>query len=265
MNTQTNQRSFSKNILTEITAEAPINIAIIKYWGKQDSEQNIPLNDSISLTLSSDCMKSNTTVKFNDSLVEDRLILNGIKYPINKRVERVLKFVRHVKKTQEKDDKKKTLLKSQEWILDCKVEIISRNNFPTAAGLASSASGYAALGKALHYLYFGQFESSSSKIVKGNKKHNQFISHIARIGSGSACRSVDGGFVKWLQNNGKNSHAIQLQNESYWADLRVIICVASHHRKKVSSAEGQQRSKVKFSSYYISFLFCCFFCVCLVV
>ena len=248
MNTQSKRRSFGQSILTEITAEAPINIAIIKYWGKLDSEQNIPLNDSISLTLSSDCMKSVTTVKFNDSLKQDTLTLNGMEYPINKRVEKVLKFVRNLKKTMEKDETKKTLLKSQEWILDCKVEIISRNNFPTAAGLASSASGYAALGKALHHLYFGQFMVSkqlSSKFKKN--KNNEFISHIARLGSGSACRSIDGGFVKWLQNNGKNSHAIQLKDESYWPNLRVIICVVSHNRKKVSSPEGQRRSKVESS------------------
>ena len=68
---------FKKDLELSVTCHAPINIAVIKYWGKQDASENVPLNDSISLTLDIDCMRSETTIRFNDQLQEDKLILNG--------------------------------------------------------------------------------------------------------------------------------------------------------------------------------------------
>lgn len=110
--------------------------------------------------------------------------------------------------------------------------MVSENNFPTAAGLASSASGYACLVYTLAQLY-------------GLKK--QEISDIARLGSGSACRSIYGGFVQWqkgVQMDGKDSIAVQVAPASHWPDLHVLILVVNDTKKKVASTSGMARSVV---------------------
>lgn len=95
-----------------------------------------------------------------------------------------------------------------------KLHICSKNNFPTAAGLASSAAGYACLSAALAKLY----------------NFNGDISAIARSGSGSACRSVFGGFVRWYMGSdstGADSIARQIAQASHWPEMRIIILVVS--------------------------------------
>lgn len=117
-------------------------------------------------------------------------------------------------------------------LLEWKVHVVSENNFPTAAGLASSASGYACLVYTLAQLY-------------GLKK--QEISDIARLGSGSACRSIYGGFVQWqkgVQMDGKDSIAVQVAPASHWPDLHVLILVVNDTKKKVASTSGMARSVV---------------------
>lgn len=117
-------------------------------------------------------------------------------------------------------------------LLDCKIHVVSDNNFPTAAGLASSASGYACLVYGLAQLY-------------GIKK--QEISDIARLGSGSACRSIYGGFVQWrtgVQYDGKDSIAVQIAPASHWPDLHVLILVVNDAKKKTGSTSGMARSVV---------------------
>jgi diphosphomevalonate decarboxylase len=115
-------------------------------------------------------------------------------------------------------------------MLAYKIHVESENNFPTAAGLASSASGYACLVYALAQLY-------------GLKK--QEISDIARMGSGSACRSIYGGFVQWqkgVQLDGKDSIAVQIAPSTHWPDLHVLILVVNDSKKKVGSTSGMARS-----------------------
>lgn len=117
-------------------------------------------------------------------------------------------------------------------LLEWKIHVVSENNFPTAAGLASSASGYACLVFTLAQLY-------------GIKK--QEISDIARLGSGSACRSIYGGFVQWqrgVQIDGKDSIAVQVAPASHWPDLHVLILVVNDAKKKVGSTSGMARSVV---------------------
>lgn len=117
-------------------------------------------------------------------------------------------------------------------LLDCKIHVVSDNNFPTAAGLASSASGYACLVYSLAQLY-------------GLKK--QEISDIARLGSGSACRSIYGGFVQWQKGvhlDGNDSIAVQVAPASHWPDLHVLILVVNDSKKKVGSTSGMARSVV---------------------
>jgi diphosphomevalonate decarboxylase len=112
------------------------------------------------------------------------------------------------------------------------VRIASYNNFPTAAGLASSASGFAALVSSLAYLY--ELPVSPSE-----------LSLIARQGSGSACRSLFGGFVKWEMGqdpSGSDSLAIQVAPREHWPEMHALICVVSDDKKGTSSTSGMQRS-----------------------
>lgn len=117
----------------------------------------------------------------------------------------------------------------KEWPLTHYLRIASVNNFPTAAGLASSAAGYAALMYALCRL-FGIDDPAT-------------ISTLARLGSGSACRSLYGGFVQWVAGcDHATSAARQLATEVDWPQMRVLVCVVSDHRKETSSSSGMART-----------------------
>lgn len=114
------------------------------------------------------------------------------------------------------------------------VRICSENNFPTAAGLASSASGFAALVATLASLYSLQPTITTSE-----------LSRIARQGSGSACRSLFGGFVAWQggeTTTGEDSLAIEVAPKSHWSDLQALICVVSDAKKGTPSTAGMQRT-----------------------
>lgn len=120
-------------------------------------------------------------------------------------------------------------------ILNYKIHICSENNFPTAAGLASSAAGYACLVYCLACVY---------------GVRNEELTAIARMGSGSACRSMLGGFVHWRKGNatdGSDSIAVQIAPPDHWPEMRVLIFVVNDTRKKISSSAGMQLS-VKSSS-----------------
>ena len=116
-----------------------------------------------------------------------------------------------------------------EW----RVHVVSENNFPTAAGLASSAAGYACLTAALAEAY-GVKDTYPGE-----------VSTIARMGSGSACRSLYGGFVKWeagVRPDGTDSIAVQVAPEDHWPDLQVLILVVSANKKETSSTAGMMTS-----------------------
>lgn len=115
-------------------------------------------------------------------------------------------------------------------ILGYKLHICSENDFPTAAGLASSAAGYACFVYTLATLY---------------RLEKEELTSIARLGSGSACRSIYGGFVQWLkgdQPDGSDSIAVQIAPASHWPEMHVLILVVSDERKKVGSTVGMRRS-----------------------
>ena len=112
------------------------------------------------------------------------------------------------------------------------MHICSRNNFPTAAGLASSASGFAALVASLAALY--KLPATPSQ-----------LSLIARQGSGSACRSLFGGYVAWEMGSspdGSDSLAVEVAPQSHWPDIHALICVVSDDKKGTSSTSGMQRT-----------------------
>ncbi|XP_014255201.1 diphosphomevalonate decarboxylase isoform X2 [Cimex lectularius] len=168
-------------------------------------------------------MHAKTTIMASPDFTKDRIWLNGKEESFSN--QRLLTCINEIKRRAtlgEKGDEKDS---KSNW----KVHICSENNFPTAAGLASSAAGYACLVYCLGKV-FG---------VEGD------LSSVARLGSGSACRSVLGGFVRWHKgdkDDGSDSHASQVVPASHWPNLKVLILVVSDNRKKVSSTSGMQQS-----------------------
>ncbi|KAG8811619.1 diphosphomevalonate decarboxylase [Serendipita sp. 401] len=210
----------------QATATAPVNIACIKYWGKRDTKLILPTNSSLSVTLDQDDLKSQTTSRADGSFERDRLWLNGKEDEIKPggRLETCISEMKRLRAEYEDANP------NEPKISGFKVHISSRNNFPTAAGLASSASGFAALVSSLAALY--HLPSSPSQ-----------LSLISRQGSGSACRSLFGGFVAWemgTKTDGTDSYAIQVATRDHWPEMHAIICVVSDAKKGTSSTAGMQ-------------------------
>ena len=119
------------------------------------------------------------------------------------------------------------------------LRIISRNTFPTAAGCASSASSMAVLVKVISCLF--NFES--------NQAEEKDLSALARLGSGSACRSIYGGFSEWIvgklpcENIFRSSFAVSIADESHWSQLKISLLVVSHKKKDKGSTDGMKLSK----------------------
>ncbi|XP_003383859.1 PREDICTED: diphosphomevalonate decarboxylase-like [Amphimedon queenslandica] len=204
------------------TCTAPVNIAVIKYWGKRNEELILPINSSLSVTLHQNELRAKTMITLSSSFDEDQMWLNDKEEDIsNPRIQRCLREIRRLAtKTCSIDPS----------YLEGHVQIRSENNFPTAAGLASSAAGYACLVYCLSQVY-------------GLKDVD--ISVIARQGSGSACRSVYGGFVSWEKGereDGEDSIAEQVCPDMHWPDLQVLILVVSEQKKTVSSTSGMRTS-----------------------
>ncbi|KAH9484893.1 Diphosphomevalonate decarboxylase [Psilocybe cubensis] len=213
----------------EATASAPVNIAVIKYWGKRDTKLILPTNSSLSVTLDQDHLRSTTTSRADPSFTEDRLWLNGKVdeiTPGSRLATCIAEMKRLRKETVEDKDPNAPKLSTY------KVHIASYNNFPTAAGLASSASGFAALVASLAQLYALPASPST-------------LSLIARQGSGSACRSLFGGFVAWEMGalpSGEDSLAVEIAPREHWPQMHALICVVSDDKKGTSSTSGMQRT-----------------------
>ena len=217
------------------TVSAPTNIACIKYWGKANANYNTPINSSVSVTLDQADLKAVTTAAASPAFTQDRLWLNGVEEEgaaTSKRFRACVDGVRALA-TDKVDADGNVLVKKQDWDT-MKVHISSYNTFPTAAGLASSAAGYAALVAALAQLY------------NAKEDYPGQLSTIARQGSGSACRSLYGGFVAWrmgsAENEWKDSLAQQVADEHHWPELRAVIMVVSDAKKDTSSTAGMSTS-----------------------
>jgi diphosphomevalonate decarboxylase len=191
------------------TAQAFPNIAFIKYWGNRDEAIRLPMNGSISMNL--DGLFTRTTVSFQPSLPFDELIINGEGVsgaPLD-RVTLVLDLIRKLANIEEH------------------AEIISENNFPSGAGMASSASAFAAL-------------SLAGSKAAGLDLSEPELSRLARRGSGSAARSIPGGFVEWQAGGSdQDSYAFSIAPPEHWA-LADCIAVISAARKKTGSTEGHR-------------------------
>jgi diphosphomevalonate decarboxylase len=184
----------------------------------------------LSVTLSQDILHSKTTISAAKEFSHDRLWLNGIEEDItkNKRMHNCFRETRAIRQAMEA--KAEAEGKPIEPLSTYPVHVCSENNFPTAAGLASSASGLAALVYTLSQLF--ELTISTSE-----------VSRIARQGSGSACRSLFGGFVAWEMGqkaDGSDSLAVQVAPETHWPELQALICVVSDAKKGTSSTAGMQ-------------------------
>ncbi len=191
------------------TARARSNIAFIKYWGKSDFEQNIPLNGSLSMTLS-DAITT-TTVEWDPALKQDEIYLEGERV-LDRRALRISRYLDRLRDA---------------WYR-VGARVASLNSFPAGTGIASSASGFAALATAA----IGAFD-------EGRPDEDE-MTRWARRGSGSACRSIQGGFVEWVDGqDDAGSFSRQLCPPEHW-DLRDIVVLVSRQEKAISSSEGHR-------------------------
>ena len=198
---------------------SPANIAFVKYWGRRNDNLILPLNSSVSMNMSGcttttscewgEWEEDSIKIKFKG---REMIEASGVAW------EKALKVVDRVR------EKLGTKLR---------VRIESENNFPEATGIASSASGFSALTKAL-YESFG-----------ANLSEKEMTIETRLSGSGSACRSIPDGFVVWNKgdnDDGSDSYAYSIAPAKHW-ELVDLVCVVDIGNKKVSSGEGHIRAK----------------------
>ncbi len=201
------------------------NIALIKYWGKRDSLLNLPAVGSISVTL--DTLFTDTSVRFEPGRPADSVQLNNLQADEPERL-RVSRFL----------DRIRLIYKEITGQILPGAEVITANNFPTAAGLASSASAFAALA------YAGLKAAGLDLALRE-------VSILARQGSGSAARSLFGGFVEMHRGqlpDGSDAFAEQILTETA-LNINVLILVTSRQKKKTGSTEGMNLTRDT-SPYY---------------
>lgn len=189
------------------TAISCPNIAFIKYWGNCEPEARIPANGSISMNLGG--LETRSTVIFDASLKADYLNING-KNTRGAPLARAGEFLERVRGMAG---------------IDHFARVESENNFPMGAGIASSASAFAALALAA---------STAARLDLDESA----LSRLARTGSGSACRSVPSGFVEWLADGcDPDSGAVSIAPPEHW-DLRDCVAIISREHKPTGSTEG---------------------------
>ncbi|PAA74912.1 hypothetical protein BOX15_Mlig028088g3, partial [Macrostomum lignano] len=209
-------------------AAAAPNLALIKYWGKRDSRLVLPLNNSISVTLDDQLMRTVTMATASPEFAEDFVELNGKPVEVTDRMRAVLQSLRQ--RCQRGQD-----------LASWKVRVATRNSFPTAAGLASSSSGLCAFAVAVARLYGIVGDGGSDSCDADTLR---WLSTVARLGSGSACRSLFAGFAEWSAGqrpDGVDSTASQLASAGHW-DLRVLVCVVGAGAKSAPSTQAMART-----------------------
>jgi len=200
-------------------AVAHPNVALVKYWGKRARAGNLPATGSLSLVLGG--LATETSVDFDPALARDRVLLDGREDPeTTSRVTACLDLLRG------------------EAGVSARAAVLSRNDFPTGAGLASSASGFAAL-------------VTAGAGALGLHLKPQRLAEIARLGSGSAPRSLLGGVVL-LTNRGQTTVCEQVAAPADWP-LEIVVAVTTSGPKATSSREGMARSE-QTSPYYDSWV-----------
>lgn len=202
---------------TKASAIAHSNIALIKYWGRSlesDPNMNIPSNDSVSMTkhgIGDMNLQTHTTIEFSDAYDQDLAILNG-EVLTGRSMERILGVVDYLREHAN---------------IDCGFKMVSRNDFPIQAGLASSASGFAAL-------------AIAAVSALGMDFSKETISTYARLGSGSAARSIHGGFVYWRKGTShETSSAEQICGPDEF-NMNAVIAIIHEGKKDVTSDAGHR-------------------------
>jgi diphosphomevalonate decarboxylase len=189
------------------TAKAQPNIALIKYWGKRDADRNLPAVGSISITLAE--LYTRMRVEYDDTLLDDELIVNG--RADNDMLPRIQQCLGTVLGEQRRP-----------------LRVTSQCNFPIAAGLASSASAFAALTVA------------ADALASRQRSTDELVSLAGRA-SGSAARSLYGGFVE-LENCAQDVSVSSLKAAADWP-LQVVVAITATGRKPVSSTEAMEVSR----------------------
>lgn len=188
------------------TAKAPGNIAFIKFWGKKDPKINLPNNGSLSVCL--DGIYTITTVEFSNNINRDEIVIDGEKK--HAEWDRLTNHLNNIRK----------LAGIKHF-----AKVVSKNNFPNSSGLASSASGFAALSLA------------GSKAAGLNLSEKE-LTVFSRLGSGSAARSIPDGFVEWKKGTShQSSYAYSLFPPNYW-EISAIITIITQDKKDVSTTTG---------------------------
>ncbi len=194
------------------TAIANANIALVKYWGKRNKELILPFNSSISMTC--DGLHTKTTVEFGD-FDSDSITINDEE--LRKDEKDIMGHIERIRKMAGISEKAK---------------IVSESNFPVAAGLASSASGLAAL-------------TLAASKAAGLSLSEKELTILARLGSGSASRSISEGFVEWHKgekDDGSDSYGESIAKKSHWPEFRMLACIVSEAKKAVGSRAGMAQT-----------------------
>lgn len=192
------------------TVKAPANIAFIKYWGKTDEKTRVPQNNSISMCLSD--LYSVCTIEFSSEFREDKIDFLNEKVVKPREIERIAGVLDRVRSLANKS---------------LKARVLTKNNFPKATGIASSASGLSAV----------TFAGCHAFGLRLNKVE---LSKLARLASGTASRSIPDGFVEWKKGtNESNSYAVQIFPLHHWK-IADVVAIVTHKMKKVSSTDGHK-------------------------
>ena len=202
--------------MKKATVKSPANIAFTKYWGRRNDDLILPLNNSVSMNL--DNCYTKTTVEFGEAdqdTVKVKFFKSGYKDLENMQLDRVINQVNRIR---------------EKYKIKNKIKIYSENNFPADSGIASSASAFSALTKALY----------EAVEVEISEKDLTIETRLA--GSGSAARSIPGGFVEWLkgeESDSETSYAHSIAPASHW-ELYDIVAVVDTSKKGVGSYEGHK-------------------------
>ena len=198
---------------------AHVNFALIKYWGKKDNELRLPFQASLSFTV--DQLYTETEVNYDKELTKDMITINNVlnDEKMSKRVIKHLDYIRNL------------------YNINSFAHVNSKNFVPTAAGLASSASSFAALS-------YAALEAADIKVTKDE------LSRISRIGSGSASRSIYSDFVIW--NTGDDVTSVATPMNVRWDDFRIVVIIVDSDVKAYSSSYAMDetiKNKEEFSKW----------------
>jgi diphosphomevalonate decarboxylase len=197
----------------------PSNIALVKYWGKRNLEFNLPTHSSISISLANKGATCTINISDNDTVIVNNNNLDKT----SQHYTRIINFIDLLTPTDRE-----------------KLTVTLTVNIPIAAGLASSACIFASITKAIAGAYDWKLDNSS-------------LSKLARMGSGSASRSLYDGFVLWQcgkLDNGSDSVATQLP--TMWPEFRIGLLINSSEKKKISSTDAMiitQKTSKLFAKY----------------